>query len=291
MANSNEKTKEEKDNSDADHTASALNVQGFTEALKLKSCILFMQEYKVDILLLSETKSRQYYSYQSEQHLVILSGNNRDPNAGVGAIIAPHLRPHLADVVQVNPRLIHLTFRKKGGNLHIIGVYGPHSGLSLEEFREPFWERLNEHVSKIPQPEPVYIMGDFNVRFQAQHRNDQGVTGSYTYGKGHKFIDHSPDSNRQLCIRHMQPLNMLEVASYRTTTPTDHITYRDKTAPPPDWSQFVLDPLILPQCYQTFQDRLGGDLARQVALDVRGFLTVPPLLPALPPPPSPDPVR
>ena len=137
----------------------ALNVQGFNETPKLQSCLIFMQEYHVDVMLLSETKSGQYYSYQSKQHLVILSGNNKDPNAGVGPIIAPHLRPHLADVIRVNPRISHLVFKKKGGNMHFIGVYGPHSGLNLEEFREPFWEQPNEHVSRVLQPELVFITG------------------------------------------------------------------------------------------------------------------------------------
>ena len=69
----------------------ALNVQGFTETLKLKFCILFMQEYKDDILLLSETKSRQHYSCQSWS---FCQATIRE----VDAII-------LADVVQVNREL------------------------------------------------------------------------------------------------------------------------------------------------------------------------------------------
>ena len=128
----------------------ALNVQGFNETLKLKSCLLFMQEHHVDVMLLFEINSRQYHSYQFAQHLVTLSGNDKDSHAGVGAIIAPHLRPHLADVIQLNPRIIHLVFRKKGVSIHVSGVYGPRSGLDVEEFREPFWEQLNEHVPRTP---------------------------------------------------------------------------------------------------------------------------------------------
>ena len=61
--------------------------------------------------------------------MVILSGNQQDRYAGVGAIISPKLRPHLNDVLQVNPRIIHLSFKQKGGNIHVLGAYGPHSGL------------------------------------------------------------------------------------------------------------------------------------------------------------------
>ena len=74
----------------------------------------------------------------------------------------------------------------------MIGVYGPHSGLDLEYDRIPFWDKLEEHVAKIPQPEPVYITGDFNVSFQASHRNDHGVTGKFTYGKGSRCMTTTP---------------------------------------------------------------------------------------------------
>ena len=87
-----------------------------------------MSEHNLDVIMLSETKSTSYYSYTSEGHLVILSGNNRDKHAGVGAIIHPRLRPHLADILQLSNRIIHLTFNKKGGRIHVVGAYGPHSG-------------------------------------------------------------------------------------------------------------------------------------------------------------------
>ena len=155
--------------------------------------------------------------------------------------------------------------------------YGPHSGLDEEGVRVPFWGTLEEHVAKIPAPEPVYVTGDFNVRFQATHKHDQGVTGPYTYGKGKRYIDHSASSNRSLCIGTMSRLNMLEVASYRTPSPIHHITYRDKTAPPKDWSQFLLDPLILQQFYdklhfEFYEASLG------LAAHIRSFLELPDLL-------------
>ena len=85
------------------------------DTLKLKNLILLMAEHNLDLLMLSETKSTSYYSYTSEQHLVILSGHNKDKHAGVGAIVHPRLRPHISDIVQVNSRIIHLKLNKRGG--------------------------------------------------------------------------------------------------------------------------------------------------------------------------------
>ena len=181
------------------------------DTLKLKTIILMIAEHNLDVVMLSETKATSYYSYSS----------------GVGAVIHPRIRPHLADVLQLSSRILHLVFHKKGGRIHVVGTHGPHSGHDYETTRQPFWQQLEEHVSKIPQPEPVYLVGDFTVRFQAQHANDHGVTGPFTYGKGGAHIDHSAESNRSLCVKTMQQLDMMEVTSYKTPLPIHHITYRD----------------------------------------------------------------
>ena len=268
----------------------ALSVQGFADTLKLKTCLQIMGESNLDVLFLTETKSTSYYSYTSEEHLVILSGNNKDKHAGVGVIISPRIRPFLLDIVQVSTRILHVAFRKKGGNLHFIGAYGPHSGLDHDTIREPFWDRLENYIDKIPHPEPVYVTGDFNVRFQAQHRHDQGVTGLYTYGKGKRYIDHSAESNRSICVRAMQRLGMVEAASYKTPNPVHHITYRDKAAPPASWEQFVFDPLVIQQVYDVFHFQLQQD-ALEIAAKVRSYLDLPQLPPPLASEPSPDPIR
>ena len=83
----------------------SLNVQGLAETLKLKTIIQVMSEHNLDVVMLSETRSTSYYSYSSEGHLVILSGNHRDKFAGVGAVIHPRLRPHLSDVLNSSPYL------------------------------------------------------------------------------------------------------------------------------------------------------------------------------------------
>ena len=192
--------------------------------------------------------------------------------------------------LQVNNRIIHLVFNKKGGRTHFIGVYAPHSGLDYEQSRQPFWDKLEEYISKLSQPAPVYITGDCNVRFQAYHPNDSGVTRPFTYGKGRKFMDHSAESNRSLCVRTMNLLDMVEAASYKTPSSTHHITFRDKTAPPSHWSQYLLDPLIMQQPYDKLHHTMGQD-SLAVASCIRAFL---PLELPLPPPklsPSPDPYR
>ena len=160
----------------------------------------------------------------------------------------------------------------------MIGAYTPHSGHDLEEVRQSFWDQLEAQVSKIPQPEPVYITGEFNVRFQGRHPNDEGVLGQFVYGKGRNAIDHNASSNRSLCIQWIKLNDLVEVASFRTPNMLQQITYRDKAAPPKDWSHFLLDPLILQQVYDKLQHEVG-EAAIAVAANVRSFLECPDMLP------------
>ena len=268
----------------------ALNVQGMADTLKLKTALQLMKESNLDVMMLSETKSTSYYSYISEQHLVILSGNHLDKHAGVGAIIHPRIRPHLADVIQLSSRIIHLTFNKRGGRVHVIGAYAPHSGLDLDTSRQPFWTSLENHLSTIPQPEPVYVVGDFNVRFQGTHSTDMGVLGPYTYGKGRQAIDHTASSNRSLCVHMLKQQNMVEVASYKTPNPVHQITYRDKAAPPSEWSQFILDPPVILQLWSHLQKNYGAHTI-DIAAHIRSFLPLEQALPPTKKDPTPDPKR
>ena len=243
-------------------------------------------------MILTETRTTSYYSYQSEGCVVILSGTKQNCYAGVGAIVSPRLRPHLQDVLQVSPRLLRLTFGQQGGSFHIVGAYAPHAGLDFEEERSPFWETLETHLGKTPQPEPVDLTGDLNVRFQARHRKDQGLLGPFVYGKGTHAIDHSDSSNRTLCLNLMKPENMVEVCSCRTPCLKQQITYRDKAASPPpqDWSQSVLDPLALQQFY-TKSSQIARPQALEIAFRIRSFLDIPSLLAPPTIPPQVDPIR
>ena len=123
-----------------------MNVQGFADILKLKNVLQLMEEHNLDVVMLSETRSTSYYSYTSEKHLVVLSSNTNDKHAGVGAVVHPRVRPHLADIVQVSNRLLHLVFNKKGGRVHVLGAYAPHSGHDHNSVREPFWNTLSRNT-------------------------------------------------------------------------------------------------------------------------------------------------
>ena len=84
--------------------------------------------------------------------------------------------------------------------------------------------------------------------------------------------------------------DLVEVASFRTPNMLHQITYRDKAVPPKDWSQFLLDPLVLQQAYDKLRHNIG-ETAIAVAANVRSYLECPEMLPPPPIKPQVDPVR
>ena len=83
---------------------------------------------------------------------------------------------------------------------------------------------------------------------------------------------------------------MVEAASYKTPSQLQQITYRDKAAPPADWSQYLLDPLIMQQFYAKLQQQ-DREHSLVIASHIRSFLDLPQPLPPSKRQPVPDPVR
>ena len=105
---------------------------------------------------------------------MILSRTKQNRYAGVGAHVSPW-----QNISRTFCRFPRDNSGQQGGSFHIVGAYAPHAGLDFEEERSPFWETLETYLGKIPQPEPVYLTGDLNVRFQARRRKDQGLLGPF----------------------------------------------------------------------------------------------------------------
>ena len=79
--------------------------------------------------------------------------------------------------------------------------------------------------------------------------------------------------------KNMILLDMVEVASYKTPSQAQQRTYKDKTAPPTDWIQFLLDPSLMQQFHAKLQNE-SLHVALDVSAHVRSFLDLPEPLPS-----------
>ena len=250
------------------------NVQGMAELLKHQAVLGLMKARALDVLILTETRAISYYSFQSEGYTFIVNGNNKDKFAGVTAVVSPQARPFLHQVTQHTNRIIELEFSCKSGNIHIIGVYSPHDKSEDEIKKAPFWDRLQEVVEKIPLPEPVYIIGDFNVRLQGRTPEEGNIIGPHVYGKGRNHIKQLEGSNRAYYARFLEATSTVDALTFKQSDLLKHVTYRDKQATPLDWLALAADPIGWVQVYDKFQKVAGvTDEALVLVNHIREYAT------------------
>ena len=114
------------------------------EILKHQPVLSMMTHQKLGILFLTETRGKSYYTYNSQGYLLIVSGSPKEAFAGITTIVAPHLRPHLCEVIQHNPRHTTVSISSSSGTMHFHGVYAPHDKLDYESIKVLFWDTLEK---------------------------------------------------------------------------------------------------------------------------------------------------
>ena len=208
------------------------NVQGTAEILKHQYVLQMMREHSLDILVLTETRSRSYYTYHSEGFLFIVNGYTKDPYGGVTVVISPKTRPYIKDVIQHSSRLCEVTINCQSGLTHVLGAYVPHNKTDFEEVKVPFWDMLEDFYSATPLPEPIYIIGDFNVRLQG--RSSLEAQWPHIFGKGMEFAQRKPTDNRTLFMNLLQGHDSVDCVTFKTPSLKQQVTFRDQTPPPKD---------------------------------------------------------
>ena len=262
------------------------------EILKHQQVLTMMRQQSLDILVLTETRGKSYYTYNSEGYLFIVSGSAQDPYAGVTIVVAPSIRPYVQDVTQHSPRMSSVTIAAKSGSMHILGVYVPRNKMDVDLLKIPFWDQLEDAFSKIPLPEPAYVLGDFNVRLQGRASTEKEFLGPHILGKGMEFAQRKLHDNRSLFLAFLKGQESVDTITFKTPDLTKHVTYRDKTPPPQDWGAFILDPIGWIQTYDLIQHASQSDSrAIQIAHNIRQFLTATPIQQPPPALPSADPIR
>ena len=256
------------------------NVQSMTEVLKHQSVLDLIKAARLDILILTETHAGAYHSFNSEGHLFVVNGNNRDKWAGVTAVISPKIVPYIKTIIQHTSRIIELVVAARSGDMHIIGAYAPHDKLDFESKKQPFWHKLQDIVSAIPSPEPYYLIGDFNVRLQGRLSTEHSILGPHVYGKGRLHANTKPESNRTLYTQLLKGYSAVDALTYKQPNLLKHVTFRDKCAPPDSWDQFILDPIGWLQLWDKLQATpLDNDEVLSIVSSIRSYVgadTLPP---------------
>ena len=197
------------------------NVEGLTEA-KHVELEMHMRNLSIDILCLQEIHNTgsEYYSTKSG-FLFILSGKvDADDNetAGVGFVVAPHLRRSVISFRQETSRMACLKLRVVGGKAAICSTYAPHSGKPAAD-RQHFYSELGGFLGKISRHGPLLVLGDFNARLHRRFPNEEQIIGPYMFGS--PGAAYNAASNRSL-LAELCTKAKLSIGNTFFDMPADH---------------------------------------------------------------------
>ena len=159
---------------------------------KDQETLIEIKKHKIDICALSETKKKGKGNTKYEDHILIYSGKEKNERAasGVGLLIHQKFETNIKDIKYVSDRLLQVTLNLHDKKpTHFISVYAPDITKPQEE-RENFYTDLQNTLDKIPIPDEVIILGDFNAR----------IGNEVIAGIKHRFNEETLNENGETLI-------------------------------------------------------------------------------------------
>ena len=191
-----------------------INCKGINEIGKRQQIKQWMQDKKIDIAFLQETKVKEQTHETGDTHTIYLASDPKEHSevrrdvkgkgkgkgvkrsssskwkvetAGVGVIITKELNRSLLDIRQVSSRIISVDI-KTIPRLRIIGCYAPQAARE-EEIKETFYTQLQGEVERMGTSKPLILTGDFNVRLHERQEDESDIMGKWIHNKGHKKVN------------------------------------------------------------------------------------------------------
>ena len=163
-----------------DITIGTWNVRTMLPEGKLDLLLEELNDHKINITGLCETRWKGEGIFSKGDHAVVFSGNEKGGQRGVAIILdkfhAKCLRSHNA----ISDRIVAIKLNTKPAPLNIIQVYAPTSDCEEEEI-ESFYNDLQNVKNRIPSRELCIVMGDFNAKVGEGEDKECGI-GPYGLG-------------------------------------------------------------------------------------------------------------
>ena len=174
------------------------NVRTMNEAGKAHQIATEMNNYKLDLLGICETRWKKSGECRlSSGQTVIYSGNLEDNaihSEGVGIMLTGQAKQAMLGWKPLSSRLMTAEFRttQKNIKLHVIVAYAPTNDKD-QEVKESFYRQLENTVQNIPSSDMTIVMGDFNAKIGSNNTAYEEILGKQGLGdrneNGDFFVD------------------------------------------------------------------------------------------------------
>ncbi|XP_018026545.1 uncharacterized protein LOC108681971 [Hyalella azteca] len=153
-----------------------------------------LHRLNVDIAALQETRLPEDGSLREEHYTFFWQGRGIGDvrEHGVGFAVRNTLLRTIEPRHGGTERILTLRLSTSAGFANIICVYAP-TLQAPPETKDRFYELLANTIDRIPMPEHIYLVGDFNARVGTDHESWPEVLGHHGIGKmnenGQRFLE------------------------------------------------------------------------------------------------------
>ena len=152
---------------------------------KLKQIIREMENYRLDILGLSEVRWDDFGELKSQAGVTLLySGRAHGETArdGVGLLLSKRARRGLMEWYPISERIIIARFQNKIRNINVVQCYAP-TETSEEVVKQEFYVALTDVLKKIKRKDVILLMGDFNAKVGQENEGLEHIMGKHGLGE------------------------------------------------------------------------------------------------------------
>jgi len=162
-----------------------------------------LHRLNVDIAALQETRLPEDGSLKEEHYTFFWQGRGIEDvrEHGVGFAVRNTLLRTIEPPHGGTERILTLRLSTSAGFANIICVYAP-TLQAPSETKDRFYELMANTIDRIPMPEHIYLVGDFNARVGTDHESWPEVLGHHGIGKmnenGQRLLEFC--CHRNLCV-------------------------------------------------------------------------------------------
>ena len=163
-----------------------LKVRTLAQSGSLKSLIMDLKKYNLDVLGVQETRLEEHEIDLGDHKLFLTDSwlsTAKARQGGVDIAVTKKLAGSIIEQVAVSERVAYVKFAaQRRANLVVIVCYAPRNEAD-DLAKDNFWNQLSSLVSSFKQRERVCIVGDFNAEPGQQSDVDVPCRGPFGMGE------------------------------------------------------------------------------------------------------------
>ena len=137
-----------------------------------------MENYKIDILGVSEMRWTGQGCMDSRGKTVLYSGKEQHHTHGVGIFLSKTAAQTLVSWKPINERIIMARFHTRHAKVTVVQVYAP-TEVAADSEKDEFYDQLQGVIDEIPSFDIKLVMGDLNAKLSSDRRGIPSSIGPH----------------------------------------------------------------------------------------------------------------